>query len=330
MQHNNHKTYYELLGTIPDATTEEINEAYQQTCALYGEDSAAIYSLYSRDERKVLMEEVEKAYGVLNDTAHRKNYDAMLASSQQGDKERFAGDTVENINQGQNATLSGVSTLCPVMLQEPLLVMDDRDLMATEQYRILCTKIEGMSHARSIKAFAITSAVKGEGKSVTSLNLAYIMAQEFDKKVVLVECDFRNPSITAQLLDMGKHGLVDVLKERADLKVGIRKLKDSNLFILPAGNKATNASKVLHSQSLRTVINTLKSTYDYVIIDSPPILPLVDMNILTKVVDGLLLVVRAGKTPQDIVIKAVNSIPTDNLLGIILNGTEPSLHKYYY
>ena len=81
---------------------------------------------------------------------------------------------------------------------------------------------------------------------------------------------------------------------------------------------------------MSTIINTLKAEYDYVIIDSPPILPLVDMNILTKIVDGLLLVVRAGKTPKDMVIKAVNSVSQDDILGIILNGAEPSLNRYYY
>jgi capsular exopolysaccharide synthesis family protein len=217
-----------------------------------------------------------------------------------------------------------------VMLKEPLVVMNDRDQVAAEQYRILYTKVEQISLAKSFKAFAITSAVKGEGKSVTSLNLAYVMAKEFGKKVVLVECDFRNPSITSQLLDMGEYGLVDVIEERADLKDAIKRLEGSNLYLLPAGKKVKNAPEVMHSKRLSTIISTLKAEYDYVIIDSPPILPLVDMNILTKIVDGLLLVVKAGKTPKDMVIKAVNSVSQDDILGIILNGTEPSLNRYYY
>ncbi len=330
MQNNRFKTYYGLLGTTPDATVEEIEEAHRQARVLYSEGSVAAYSLYSHDERVEMLAKVEEAYATLSDTMKRRTYDAMLVSSQVGNKKAPAEGNIWQKNQGVQERFDGSGMERGVMLKEPLVVMNDRDQMAAEQYRILYTKVEHLSLNKSIKVFAITSAVKGEGKSVTSFNLAYVIAKEFGKKVVLVECDFRNPSITSQLLDMGEYGLVDVIEEQADLKDAIKRLEGSNLYLLPAGKKVNNAPEVIHSKRLSTIINTLKAEYDYVIIDSPPILPLADVNILTKIVDGLLLVVRAGKTPKDIVIKAVNSVSQDDILGIILNGTEPSLNRYYY
>lgn len=217
-----------------------------------------------------------------------------------------------------------------VQFKQPLAVMNNGDLAAAEQYRVLYTRLEQISVANSHKVFAITSAVKGEGKTVTTLNLAYVAAKEFGKKIILVECDLRNPSIsTGRLSKLQKHGLAGVLKGGIDPKDAVVQMEGSRLYILPAVHEVRSSSGLLGSRRMHMLINALKVEFDYVFLDAPPILPIADVNILTRLADGLLLVVRAGKTPKDIVKKAVNSLSDANIVGIVLNGTDRLMEKYY-
>ena len=148
MQNNSFKTYYELLGTTPDATVEEIEEAHRQARVLYSEDSVAVYSLYSHDERVEMLAKVEEAYATLSDTMKRRTYDAMLVSSQVGNKETPAEGNILQENQGVKERFDGSGMERGVMLKEPLVVMNDRDQVAAEQYRILYTKVEQISLAK--------------------------------------------------------------------------------------------------------------------------------------------------------------------------------------
>ncbi|OGP16603.1 MAG: hypothetical protein A2V21_300980 [Deltaproteobacteria bacterium GWC2_55_46] len=204
--------------------------------------------------------------------------------------------------------------------------------MVAERYRILYTRLEQLSLKNSYKTIAITSAIKGEGKTTTAINLAYLMATEFGKKVLLMENDLRCPAISSGYLNMGRlNGLIDVINGDADLRSAINRLDDTNLYFLPARASAKNSSVLLDSQSMRSVLDNVKAHFDYIIIDAPPILPLVDMNILSRMVDGLLLVVRAGSTPKDLVKKAVGALPLKNLVGVVLNGADDvHMKKYYY
>jgi len=338
MEQDRLKTYYDSLGITADATAEEIEEAYRQTCALYGDVSVAVYSLHSKEERKEMLAKAEEAYNVLLDVEKRGYYDSSSKAPLK-EESLFPSDRdaqpVDSRAQQEGQVVSNVfdinSVLCKARLQTPLVVMEDSDPMATEQYRLLYTKIEQISMEKSYKTFAITSAVKGEGKSVTSLNLAYVIARDFGKRVLLIECDFRNPAITAQIVpDDEAKGLVNVIRDDIALERAVRRLEDSNLDILSANEKSDSASELLSSTRFDSALRKLKNKYDYIFIDSPPMLPLADINMLTKFVDGLLLVVRAGKTPRDMVVKAVHSLSGGEIVGIILNGVAPSSKKYYY
>jgi capsular exopolysaccharide synthesis family protein len=155
------------------------------------------------------------------------------------------------------------------------------------------------------------------------------MAKEFRNKVILVECDLKNPSLRSSYLDNeNQYGLVDVLNGDAELEDAIVQLESTELYILPVRQNVKNSSELLSSQRMNELLITLKKRFDYVIIDSPPILHLADMNILSRMVDGLLLVVRAGKTPKDLVKKAVNSITDGKFVGIVLNGADTPLGRY--
>lgn len=333
MEQKNGKNYYKILEVKENSVERELREAYQRAKSLYAEDSVAVYSLYTEEERKQKLQELNEAYETLSDPVKRKIYDdrvkAAPASTVQKNFDmtsfKVGKDIFEEYNE-VGAFRDGIK------LKAPLLVMNPQDQMIAERYRILYTRIEEICLKRGYKTFAVTSAVKGEGKTLTSLNLAYVMATEFKKKVLVMEGDLRNPSISSTHLELNRtYGLVDVLRGDADLKSAVSRLDDTSLYFLPARCSVKNSSALLDSPALRSAMNSVKCDFDYVIVDSPPILPLVDISILAKAVDALMLVVRAGKTPKDMVTKAVSSLPKERVMGIVLNGaSDEHMKKYYY
>ena len=217
-----------------------------------------------------------------------------------------------------------------------LLVMQEPDSFIAEQYRILYTKINDLCKEKSQKIFAITSALQSEGKTVTALNLAIVMAKDFGKKTLVLEGDFRRSTIPRYLKVELEEGLVDILSSKADMhttRVPVANtlipFADDNLTVLPAVRRTQHSSSLLSSQRLRDLFDILREQYDFILIDSPPILPLSDMNIFEEVVDGILLVVRAERTPRGAIEQALEALGTDKLLGIVLNDVRQTFSSYY-
>ncbi len=229
-----------------------------------------------------------------------------------------------------NKGVSGMKN--EICLKQSLIVMGDIDPVTTEQYRVLYTQLEQFRAGKSSKVFAVTSATQGEGKTVTSLNLAYLVSSEFNKKVVLVECDLKRPSMLSGHLDTKqRYGLVSFLRGDAELGQVISGFSENrNLSVVPAALNVRDSIQLLESRRMKEMINLFKKKFDYVILDCPPVMPVADMNVLSKVSDGILLVVLAGKTKKDIVEKAAKSLKERNLLGIVLNGVEMSSKDYYH
>ena len=331
MEQKKEKTYYEILNIRNTAPPGEIEQAYRKSKSLYSGESMALYSLYSPEERAEKLKQLEDIRQVLTDPVKRKSYDEYIgALSMPAPAERLpelesaSRDVFDEYNDA-GAFRDRIS------FKKPLAIMDGKDPMICERYRILYTRLEQLSARNSMKSFAVTSAIKGEGKTVTALNLAWLMANEFGRKVLLIETDFRSPSISSSYLNMGRSsGLVDVINGEADIKSAINRYEDTRLYLLPARTSVKNSSMLIDSQCMKNILERAKSDFDYVIVDSPPILPLVDMNILSRMVDGLLLVVKAGSTPKDLVRKAVNSLPKKNISGVVLNGADDNHMKRYY
>lgn len=330
---NSERTHYEILDVPSTASVEIIEQAYRKARSLYSGDNMALYSLYSSEERQEKLKQLTDIYETLTDPVKRKSYDEYagrpVTSAAPAQWDTNIADTKKDIFDEYTEVGAFQDKL---QFKAPLAVMDNKDSMVAERYRILYTRFEQISLRNSFKTFAITSAVKGEGKTTTSLNLSYMMAAEFGKKVLLMESDFRNPSISSTYLKMGRQsGLVDVLKGEADLKTAITRYEDTSLYFLPARCSVKNSSTLLDSANMNRILEKVKADFDYIIVDSPPIIPLVDMNILSRAVDAIMLVVRAGSTPKDIVKKAVNSLPKKNVAGVVLNGADNiHMEKYYY
>ena len=217
-----------------------------------------------------------------------------------------------------------------------LLVLQESDSFIAEQYRILYTKISDLSKGNAHKIFAITSALQNEGKTVTALNLAVVMAKDFGKRTLVLEGDFRRPSIPLYLKVDLEEGLVDILSSKSDLRSTMVPVAntlvpfaDDNLAVLPAVRRTQSSTSLLSSPRMRDLFDVLREQYDFILIDSPPILPLSDMNIFEEVVDGIVMIVRAESTTRDTVTKALDTLGTDKVLGIVLNDVRQAPFSYF-
>lgn len=210
-----------------------------------------------------------------------------------------------------------------------LISVKEPSSVLTDQYRILYTRIQPFNKKYSHKVFAVSSAVQDEGKTITTLNLAVVMARDFGKKTLLIEGDCRNPSIPTYLRRPFSIGLADVLSHKKDAQSVMINFAHDNLSILLAAKNVQNSSGLLSSSAMADLIKMSREQHDYVLIDSPPILPLSDMNMFAEMVDGIILVIRAERTSRGAVLQAMDSLATNKLIGIVLNDVRPPFLRDY-
>ncbi len=193
--------------------------------------------------------------------------------------------------------------------------------LAAEQYRSLRTRIKQAENGRAVRAIAVTSPSKGDGKSLTAANLALTMAQEFQMRVLLVDADLRRPSVHRLFGISDTPGLADVLMGAADLSQALVALPEYHVTLLPAGAPPGHPAELLGASSMRRVLDSLRTRFDRILIDMPPVAPLADVHILTPMVDGVLMIVRAGVTPKPAIEQALSGIEASKVLGLVLNET---------
>jgi polysaccharide biosynthesis transport protein len=211
-----------------------------------------------------------------------------------------------------------------------LIALQEPDSMTVEQYRILYTKISQLNKGKPQTILAISSSIEGEGKTITALNLALVTARDFGKKTLLIEGDLKNPSISNYLQRKLPSGLLDILSNKTDIQSSILTSVADNLSVIPVTKSVRNSSSIWSSPEMSSLVSVLKERYDFILIDSPPIIALPDMNVIEKLVDGVILVIRAESTPRDVVKMALNSLGIDKIVGIILNDAKPSKSRYYH
>lgn len=203
---------------------------------------------------------------------------------------------------------------------------------AAESYRTLRTNIQYSSFDESLKTIVITSSIRGEGKTITAGNLALSLAND-NKRVILLDCDLRNPSIHKRFMISNKEGISEVIVGKAPLESVIRNVT-KNLSIITTGNIPPNPSEMLGSKYMEIVLKKLRENYDYVILDTPPILVVTDGQVLSSKVDGTILVVRAEKTKKDSIVNAKKLLDKvkANFIGAVFNGVKvkkTDSYEYY-
>jgi non-specific protein-tyrosine kinase len=198
-----------------------------------------------------------------------------------------------------------------------------------EQYRRLRQRIEDMKGLHKLSVLAVTSPVAGEGKTVTAVNLAGALAQAPGAKVLLIDCDFRQPTIARKLgLDSGKGGWQELLQAGGDLQQFVRPFR-SGLSVLCGGQSVSSTYDLLRSDRLAGLLADARRLYHYVILDTPPMIPVSDSGLLAPVVDGYIVVVGANSTPRKLLAETLNLLEPESVVGLVFNRDSSPLFGYY-
>jgi succinoglycan biosynthesis transport protein ExoP len=202
-----------------------------------------------------------------------------------------------------------------VLIVESL--MDTRSVVG-EEFRLLCAKLRALRRERSLGCLALVSALPGEGKSTVSLGLATALARERGQRILLIESDLRRPTISRDLGLSEMPGLAEWLNGSLD-EVPVRLVRPGNFLLLSAGKVDLEEPESLGSARMDTLLRAARAQFDLVLLDSTPILPVADVNLIQDLVDGLLLVVRSRMTPREAISNALGKIRSDKVVGIVLN-----------
>ena len=211
-----------------------------------------------------------------------------------------------------------------------LITLKEPNSPMSEAYRTLRTNIQYSSLDKKVKVVLITSSSPGEGKTTTSSNLAIVMAQG-GNKTILIDCDQRKPTVHKVFKLSNSTGLSNMLVGETETEIGIQKTEVPNLHVLTSGTKPPNPTELLGSQKMKNFVQELKKTYDFIILDTPPVMMVTDAQILAQYTDGCLLVVSSGEAEKDCVIKAQGLLTKVNakILGVVLNKVNPTKKGYY-
>jgi len=200
-----------------------------------------------------------------------------------------------------------------------------------EQYRVLGHIVEQLGKAGR-PVIAISSPVAGDGKTITSINLARTLAQAPESRVLLVDADLRRGSVGEQL-GFGRSTSLGLAGAIADagcrLETVVRRRPASNLSVLPAGACPPMPYEALRSPRVGELLKEARESYDCVLVDTPPVVPVADLRALSQWVDGIFLVVSAHYTPRALVDEALSALDPEKVVGIVYNGDDQPLSRQY-
>lgn len=207
-----------------------------------------------------------------------------------------------------------------------------------EEFRSLRTRLNHLQSLQPIHSLVVTSSSPGEGKSFSAANLALAQSHLEGNMTLLADFDFRRPVVHNLFQVPRSPGITDYLRGKAALEECIKRIEGTNLCILPAGEAVLNPLELLNLPEVKGMLDRLPSLFNWVILDTPPLLFAADANLLSTLTHGLLLVVRIGVTTIDTVTRAIGSLCQNNMLGVVVNAAHKGelyskytyYHSYYY
>jgi protein-tyrosine kinase len=217
-------------------------------------------------------------------------------------------------------------------LMEKVATPTGAPTVALEQYRKLAAKLHQWQLDHEGKVVMMVSAVAGEGKTLTTVNLALTLSGSYQRRVLIIDCDLRRPTIHGAFQIAGAPGVADIVDSPEIPVVQV----SERLSIVPAGRIDGDPMGVLTSSAMATLLEHARREYDWVLLDTAPLAVLPDANLLADHVDGAVLIVSAGETGFDLVDTAVRVIGKERILGVVLNGVDPrdmstaNYHADYY
>ena len=262
-------------------------------------------------------------------------HDALRRAEQSGDGGGHSKGSPARLLPGLEDLLSTVQEV-PYAPAPDFFIIDPtkpRDAHS-EEFRTLRTRLNHLQKLQPIRSVVVTSSCPAEGKSFTVVNLALAEAQLTDNPTLLADFDFRRPVLHNIFQVDRSPGATDFLMGHAPLSAVIKRLAGTNLYLMPAGQSVLNPLEMINLVETKTLIEQLPTVFNWVLLDSPPLLFAADANLLATVCDGTVLVVRIGVTTIDSVTRAMQSLCENNVLGIVANGARAgelySKYTYYY
>lgn len=295
------------------------------------------------------MSRIEKAIEIAarkRNKANKEQGGAGIADNSTNDKAAHAASVIVSddrvagfssaVSLPPNIKSQNIQSL-PTFSNHCLVVTNAPSSPAAEQYRKLKSNIlKQVKTGAGKKSFLVTSPMPGEGKSVTSLNLAISLAQEYDHTVLLVEADLRKPSLLQYLDLQAEQGLSDCILNGVDVGSVLVRTGIGGLCILPAGRTVDNPVELFSSKRMQEIADEINNRYPnrIVIFDSTPLLPFAEPQYLAGIVDGIILVVREHLTPIDKLKRSLELLKSHHVLGVVCNGmhqlaTIKDYHGYY-
>jgi capsular exopolysaccharide synthesis family protein len=236
------------------------------------------------------------------------------------------------VETAEDVTLDPAIAEARPWLAEELVSFSHPSSFEADQYRGLRHRVESAHFDAGFNVFAVTSAGAGEGKTITALNLAGALAQSSENRVLVVDADLRRPSIAEymRLPDAGLPGLSDALRgDHYQLGQLTRRLEACNISVLLTGSGTASTYELFSSPIFRGLMDEARRVYDYVLVDTPPLVPLADSRLLCRCVDGFVFVVAAHKTPRALVAEALELIDRTKIVAMAFNGDDRPMSAYY-
>jgi capsular exopolysaccharide synthesis family protein len=208
----------------------------------------------------------------------------------------------------------------------------DDSHIGAERFRTLRSRLYQIAGTRPLRRIVVTSSVPAEGKTYVASNLAQSIVRQPDRKVLLIDADLRASRLHQVMGAPRSPGLADYLRGEADEFKVVQKGTDASLFLIPGGTETSNPSELLLNDRMKRLLEIMTPIFDWIIIDTPPALPVHDASMMADMCDGVLFVVRAGSTDHEVAAKASASFEDKNLLGVVLNRVESDIGYggYYY
>jgi capsular exopolysaccharide synthesis family protein len=211
-----------------------------------------------------------------------------------------------------------------------LVCLTDQASLGAEKFRFLGVRLRQLKQSRKLKTLLITSTIPEEGKSMVSANLAIALAQR-RQKILLVDGDLRRPSLSERFgIPKRLPGLSEWLQSSRQTINNIYELEEVGFCFLPAGGPPENNLDLIQPERLAELMNQLIGRFDWILIDSPPVVPLADTSVWMRSADGILLVAREGTTQKRQLQRGLQSLDRSKLLGVVLNGSTNTEHDNYY
>lgn len=252
------------------------------------------------------------------------------------EKEEFnatASDDFFHDLEGPDVFLPVPTKTSPVRPESRIVVHTEPRSAGADRFRLVQMRLKSMQASRKLKVLLITSPLPGDGKTTVALNLATALSEKGKRPVLLLEADVYRPTLLKKLDIAPWPGLTECYANGDDPMQAIRHIDPLGFYLLPAGQPTDDSTGLLHSEFASQLVKGLAATsFDWILIDSPPTTPVAEILALRGLADGTLLVARAQKTPREAIEESARNIGRDHILGIVLNdveGVDRTYSKYY-